>query len=149
MVNGTRRAPRPPGIGLWHIVAAPLTWKAVFRPAEHTVRSADPVDPGRAGNDRYDATATYTDALTSAQLHTAWERANAGDVGASPLRASRRLGISDSVPVGQTRYGYLIDAGGHPVWIETIGTVGNATYNTNVQVVNLIASQVTITPPAP
>ena len=55
----------------------------------------------------------------------------------------------ESVPVGKTRYGYLIDAGGHPVWIETIGTVGNATYNTNVQVVNLIASQVTITPPAP
>ena len=74
--------------------------------------------------------------------------ATVGGLPATRLEATSTAG-SDSVPVGQTRYGYLIDAGGHPVWIETIGTVGNATYNTNVQVVNLIASQVTITPPAP
>ena len=102
---------------------------------------------------KYDATATYADALTSATNPTAWnvsvnQPATVGGLPATRLEATSTAG-SDGVPVGQTRYGYLIDAGGHPVWIETIGTVGNATYNTNVQVVNLIASQVTITPPAP
>ena len=29
---------------------------------------------------------------------------------------------SEGVAVGQTRYAYLMDFGGHPVWIETIGT---------------------------
>ena len=70
-----------------------------------------------------------------------------GGLPATRLEATATAG-SDGVAVGQTRYGYLIDAGGHPVWIETIGTVGDATFNTNVSVVNLIASQSTILVPA-
>jgi tRNA U38,U39,U40 pseudouridine synthase TruA len=43
------------------------------------------------------------------------------------------------------RYAYLIDAGGRPVWFETSGTVGDATFDTNKSVVDLMASQSTLT----
>ena len=52
---------------------------------------------------------------------------------------------SDAAEVG----GYLIDLGGRSAWIETSGTVGDATYVTNISVVDLMASQSIITPPIP
>ncbi len=48
-----------------------------------------------------------------------------------------------------TRYGYLINIGGKGVWLETGGTVGNATFATSMSVVDLMASQSTIAPPIP
>ena len=51
---------------------------------------------------------------------------------------------SPGFPPGTTRYGYLINIGGKPAWIETSGTAGSATYQTNVSVVNLMASKSTI-----
>jgi heat shock protein HslJ len=155
VVNATTNAPlatvKYPAS--WHTVAAPPNLACrYFDPAAITV-PADPTTLVTAVMIKYDATTTYTDALTAATNPTAWnvsvnQPATVGGLPATRLEATSTAG-SDSVPVGQTRYGYLIDAGGQAVWIETIGTVGSATYNTNVQVVNLIASQVTITPPAP
>ena len=51
-------------------------------------------------------------------------------------------------PVGTTRYGYLIDAGGRPVWIETSGTATDPTFATNVSVVDLIAAEGIILSPS-
>ena len=97
-----------------------------------------------------DPTASYSDALTAATNPTAWnvtvnQPATVAGLPAQRIEATSTAG-SDGIAVGQTRYGYLVDAGGLPFWIYTVGTVGDATYNTNVTVVNLIASQVTIVP---
>ena len=53
-----------------------------------------------------------------------------------------------AIPVGTTRYGYLIDAGGRPVWIETSGMATDPTFATNVSVVDLIAAKSVILAPS-
>ena len=63
---------------------------------------------------------------------------------ATQIEATSSAG-SPGVPAGSTRYGYLINAG-HAVWIETVGTVGNATYTSNKSVVDLMAAESTLTP---
>src|SRR3954447_13078425 len=137
----------------WHTVAAPPNLACrYFDPNAITV-PADPSTLVTAVMIKNDTAATYDDALAAATNPTAWnvsvnQPATVGGLPATRIEGTSTAG-SDGVPVGQTRYGYLVNAGGLPVWIETVGTVGNATYNTNVQTVNLIASQVTITPPAP
>lgn len=136
----------------WHTVAAPPTLACrYFDPNPITV-PADPATLVTAVMIKSDATASYTDALAAATNPTAWnvlvnQAATVAGLPATRIEATSTAG-SDGVAVGQTRYAYLINAGGHPVWIETIGTVGDAAYTTNVSVVNLIASQSTITPPA-
>ncbi len=137
----------------WHTLTAPPAQACrYFDPNPITV-PADPATLVTAVMIKSDPTASYTDALTAATNPTAWNVLVNQPVTVSGLPATRieatSTAGSDGVAVGQTRYAYLIDAGGHPVWIETIGTVGDAAFNTNVTVVNLIASQSTImVPPA-
>ncbi len=65
---------------------------------------------------------------------------------ATKIEATSTAG-SAGIPVGSTRYGYLIDYGGRPAWIVTSGKIGNTGYATKMSVVDLIASQSTITVP--
>jgi hypothetical protein len=68
---------------------------------------------------------------------------------ATRIEATSTAG-SPGYPAGVTRYGYLIDLGGQrSAWIETSGTLGAASYVTNTSVVDLMASESTITPPIP
>ena len=62
---------------------------------------------------------------------------------ATRIEATSTAGVP-YFPAGSTRYGYLINVGGKGVWIQTGGTVGDATYTTNKSVVDLMASQSTI-----
>ena len=134
----------------WHTVAAPPTLACrYFDPNPITV-PADPTTLVTAVMIKADLTASYADALTAATNPTAWnvlvnQPATVGGVPATLIEATSTAG-SEGVAAGQTRYAYLMNAGGHPVWIETIGTLGDATYTTNVSVVDLIASQSTVTP---
>lgn len=134
----------------WFTVATPPTLACrYFDPAAITVPS-DPATLTTAVMIKADPTASYNDALTAATNPTAWnvtvnQPATVAGLPAHRIEATSTAG-SEGVAAGQTRYGYLVDAGGHPFWIYTVGTVGSGPYNTNVQVVNLIASQVTITP---
>jgi hypothetical protein len=97
-----------------------------------------------------DTTATYQAALAAATNTTAWNvlKNNAVTVGGLPahqIEATSTAG-SPGYPPGVTRYGYLIDIGGHPAWIVTSGQVGSADYQTNTAVVNLMAAKSTFTP---
>jgi hypothetical protein len=136
----------------WFTVTAPPNLACrYFSPTAITV-PADPTTLTTAVMIKADPTASYADALSAATNPTAWnvsvnQPATVGGLPAQRIEATSTAG-SEGVAAGQTRYGYLVDAGGHPFWIETIGTLGDATYQTNVTTVNLIASQVTIVPPA-
>jgi hypothetical protein len=136
----------------WHTVSAPPALACrYFDPSAITV-PADPATLTTAVMIKADLTASYSDALAAATNPTAWnvlvnQAVTVGGLPATRIEATATAG-SDGVAIGQTRYAYLINAGGHPVWIETIGTVGDAAYTTNVSVVNLMASQSTILVPA-
>ena len=144
-------------------IVYPSTWHTVTTPANLACRYFDPnpitvpADPSTlvtAVMIKGDPSATYADALASATNPTAWNVlvnqpvTSGGGVQATRIEATSTTG-SPGVAVGQTRYGYLIDATGRPVWIFTVGTLGNATYTTNVSVVNLIASQSSIVKAVP
>ncbi len=101
-----------------------------------------------------DLTVSYDDALAAATDPATWDVlvnepvTTSGGQPATWLEATSKVETS-GYPVGTTRYGYLIDVGGFPVWIETSGTLGDPTFATNSSVVDLIASQSTFQPPAP
>ncbi len=123
-----------------------------FDPAAITV-PADPATLTTAVMVKADPTATYEDALAAATNETAWNvlvnepvTTNGGLPGVR-LEATSTAG-TPGYPEGTTRYGYLVDVGGFPLWIETSGTLDDATYTANVAVVNLIASQSRVTAPA-
>jgi hypothetical protein len=96
-----------------------------------------------------DGTTTYQDALSAATNPTAWnvltnESVTVAGLPATRIEATSTAG-SPGYPAGTTRYGYLIDVAGRAVWMETVGTAGDATYATNQSVVDLMASESTIT----
>jgi hypothetical protein len=96
-----------------------------------------------------DLTTTYEAALAAATNPTAWnvltnEAVTVAGLPATRIEATSTAG-SPGYPIGVTRYAYLIDAGGRSVWFETSGTVGDATYDTDKSVVDLMASQSTLT----
>jgi len=135
----------------WFTVAAPATIACrYFDPAAITV-PADPATLTTAVMIKADLAVPYADALAAATNPASWTVLTNEPVTDSGLPATRLQGTSlvDSpgFPVGVTRYGYLIDLGGGSAWIETSGTVGDPTYAANMSVVDLIASQSTITPP--
>jgi heat shock protein HslJ len=138
----------------WHTVAAPPTLACrYFDPKAITV-PADPTTLTTAVMVKADPVGSYADALTAATNPTAWnvlrnEAFTISGLPATRIEATSTAGSPD-VPVGSTRYAYLIDYGGHPVWIETVGTAGDATYVSNTKVVDLIAATSTfLAPPAP
>jgi heat shock protein HslJ len=120
-----------------------------FDPAAITV-PADPTTLKTAVMIKADPATTYQDALTAATNPADWtvltnEPVTIGGLPATRLEATATISTPE-VSAGATRYGYLIDAAGGPLWIETSGTVGDPTFTTNMSVVDLIASQSTLTP---
>ena len=72
-----------------------------------------------------DPATTYQDALTAATNPANWtvltnDPVTIGSLPATRLQATAKVATAASRPAA-TRYGYLIDAAGHPLWIETIG----------------------------
>ncbi|MFI5043079.1 MAG: hypothetical protein ACHQNA_14745, partial [Acidimicrobiales bacterium] len=137
----------------WFTATTPETvFCRYFDPAPITV-PADPATLKTAVMIKADPLASYQDALTAATNPTNWDvltnqAVSIGGVAATRLQATAKVATPDYA-VGVTRYGYLIDAAGHPVWIETSGTVGDPTYTTDMSVVDLMVSQSKLTvPPA-
>ncbi|HEV8402512.1 MAG TPA: META domain-containing protein [Candidatus Limnocylindrales bacterium] len=140
-------------------VVYPATWFTTTTPADIACQYFDPAaitvpaDPATlktAVMIKADPAATYQDALTAATDPADWdvltnEPVTIGGLPATRLQATATISTPE-VSAGATRYGYLIDAAGHPLWIETTGTVGDPTFTTNMSVVDLIASQSTLTP---
>jgi heat shock protein HslJ len=137
----------------WHTTTTPPAIACrYFDPAPITV-PADPATLSTAVMITTDLAVPYQDALTSATNPTAWnvltnEPVTVSGLPAARIQATATAG-SPGFAIGVTRYGYLIDLGTGSSWIETKGTVGDPTYVTNQSAVDLIASQSTITPPAP
>jgi len=149
----------PAPVGLTINVVYPASWFTVTDPAELACRYFDPAaitvpsDPSTlktAVMIKGDPTITYQDALTAATDPANWnvltnQPVSIDNLVATRLQATAKVATPD-VAVGVTRYGYLVNAGGHALWIETIGTVGDPTYMTNMSVVDLITSQSTLAP---
>ena len=134
----------------WFTTTTPTTIACqYFDPAAITV-PADPATLKTAVMIKADTTTTYQDALTAATNPADWtvltnEPVTIGGLPATRLQATAKISTPE-VSAGATRYGYLIDAPAHPLWIETSGTVGDPTFTTNMSVVDLIVSQSTLTP---
>jgi hypothetical protein len=133
----------------WNTVASPPTLACRYFDPEPITVPADPATLTTAVMVKADLTSTYQAALTAATNPTAWNVLTQQSVTVAGLPATRIEATSTAgspgYPVGTTRYGYLIDAGGRPVWFETSGTAGSAAYNTNKSVVDLMASESTLT----
>jgi hypothetical protein len=140
-------------------VAYPADWNTVTAPPAAACRYFDPA-PITVPADLATLTtavmiksnpgSTYQAALSAATNPTAWnvlrnEPATVLGLPATLVEATSSAG-SPGYPAGSTRYGYLVDVPGAPTWIETVGTVGSATYTTNTSVVDLIAAESTIAP---
>jgi heat shock protein HslJ len=135
----------------WFTVAAPPNLAChVFDPAPITV-PADPSTLVTAVQLTVDPSLSFAAALASATNLTAWnvlvnEPATAAGLPAQRIEATSTVG-SPGFPPGATRYGYLINLGAASAWIQTSGTVGQATFVTNSSVVDLMAAQSTIVRP--
>ncbi len=131
----------------WHTVTAPPTAACRYFDPQPITVPADPSTLTTAVMIKSDPAATYQDALAAATNPTAWNVTINKPVTVSGLQATLIEATSTAgtpgFPVGTNRYGYLIDIGGKPAWIETSGTAGSAAYQTNVSVVNLMASKST------
>ena len=135
----------------WFTVTTPANLACrYFSPTQITVPS-DPSTLTTAVMIQGDPASTYDAALAAATNPTAWNVLQqqtvtvGGGAGwpATLIEATSTAG-SPGYPAGVTRYGYLLDVGGKPAWIVTSGTVGSAAYQTNQQVVQLIASKSTV-----
>jgi heat shock protein HslJ len=137
----------------WHTVTAPPNLACRFFDPNPITVPSDATTLDTAVEIASDPTVTYADALTAATNPTAWNVLTNVPVTISGLPAVRLQATSTAgtpeVPVGSTRYGYLIDAGGLPVWIATVGTAGDPAFVSDSLVVDVMASKSTITPPAP
>jgi heat shock protein HslJ len=134
----------------WNTVTAPPAAACRYFDPEPITVPADPSTLTTAVMIKTDPTTTYDAALSAATNPTAWnvltnEPVTVSGLPATLIEATSSAG-SPGVPEGSTRYGYLINVGGRPAWIETVGTTGDATYTTNKSVVDLMASESTISP---
>jgi hypothetical protein len=136
----------------WHTVTTPALSACRYFDPQPIIVPADPATLTTAVMIKTDQATSYADALAAATNATAWNVLENTPVTISGLQATRIEATSTAgapgFPVGTTRYGYLINLGTGSTWIETGGTVGDATYTTNTQVVDLMASRSTITPPS-
>jgi hypothetical protein len=100
-----------------------------------------------------DPAASYAEALTAATNPTAWNvvtnvPVTLSGLPATLIEAKSTAGVP-GLPVGTTRYGYLIEVTGKGVWVETAGLATDPAFSTNKSVVNLMVSQSTIVVPIP
>ncbi len=134
----------------------PADWFTLTEPPVQACRYYDPVpievpaDPATLSTAvmvKADPAGTYDAALAAATDPANWTVTTNEPVTISGLPATRiqATSLTDAagLPIGTTRYQYLIDVGGYPVWIETTGTLGDPTFATNSSVVDLMASQST------
>jgi heat shock protein HslJ len=140
-------------------ITYPRAWFTVAEPPEIACRYFDPAeivipaDPATvtAAVSIVGAGASYADAVTAATDPVAWDVLDQAAVTVSGLPATfvEATSTSDAagVPVGTTRYAYIIDYSVlTAVVIQTQGVVDDATYDTNTSVVDLIAAESTIIP---
>jgi heat shock protein HslJ len=132
----------------WNTVAAPPALACRYFDPEPITVPADPATLTTAVMVKVDLTSTYDAALTAATNPVAWnvliqQPVTVAGLPATRLEATSTAG-SPGYPVGTTRYGYLVNAGGRPVWFETSGTIGDATFTTDMSVVDLMASKSTL-----
>ena len=137
----------------WHTLPPPSTGACRYFSAAPITTPPDPATLVTGVMIVPDAAATYADALTAATNPTAWnvlknEAVTVSGLPATRIEATSTAGVP-GFPVGLTRYGYLIDIAGLGAWIETGGTVTDASFGTSMSVVDLMASQSTIVPPVP
>jgi len=134
----------------WNTVTAPPGSACRYFDPQPITVPADPATLVTAVMIKADAAATYQEALAAATNPTAWNVATNEPVTVAGLPATRIEATSSAgspgYPAGTTRYGYLIDVGGTGAWMETVTTTADATFSTNKSVVDLMASESTITP---
>ena len=135
----------------WFTVTTPDTIACRYFDQDPITVPSDPSTLSTAVMIQVDLSSTYQAALTAATNPTAWnvlinEPATVSGLPATRIEATSTAG-SGGIPVGSTRYGYLIDYGGRPAWIFTSGKIGNSGYTNKMAVVDLMASQSTITVP--
>jgi heat shock protein HslJ len=133
----------------WNTVTAPPTAACRYFDPEPITVPADPSTLTTAVMIKSDPAGTYDAALSAATNPTAWnvltnESVTVAGLPATRIEATSTAG-SPGVPAGSTRYGYLINVRGGAAWMETVGTAGDATYTSNTSVVDLMASESTIT----
>lgn len=132
----------------WNTVTAPPTAACRYFDPDPITVPADPSTLTTAVMIKGDPASTYEDALAAATNPTAWNVTTEkpvtlpGGLQATQIEATSTAG-SPGFPAGTSRYGFLLDIGGKPAWIETSGTAGTSEYQTNVSVVNLMASKST------
>ena len=134
----------------WNTVTAPPASACRYFDPQPITVPADPATLVTAVMIKADPAATYQDALAAATNPTAWNVATNEPVTVAGLPATRIEATSTAgspgYPAGTTRYGYLIDVGGTGAWMETTATTADATSTTNKSVVDLMASESTISP---
>lgn len=95
--------------------------------------------------------ASYDDAVAAATDPANWAVVQSVEATVSGLEATlveaTSTAAESGTPVGTTLYSYIIDYGdGGTVTIQTSGTAGDATYQANTQVADLMAQASTFTP---
>ncbi len=141
-------------------IAYPASWSTLAEPAELACRYFDPqpitvpADPTTLQTAvMIVASATpFADAIGAATDPAVWDVTRTRDVTVGGLAATlvEAVAIADTagVPVGMSRFQYIIDYGSAgTVIIRTTGTAGDPAYVTNTSVATLMAAQSTFTPP--
>jgi hypothetical protein len=112
-----------------------------------------PADPGTldAAISVKPDVASYDDAVAAATDPANWAVVQSVEATVSGLDATlveaTSTAAESGTPVGTTLYSYIIDYGaGGTVTIQTSGTPGDATYQANTQVADLMAQGSTFTP---
>ncbi len=143
------------------VVSYPGTWFTVEDLPEYTCVLYGPepvtVDPTtRQTNAKVvvvaSAALNYADTVAALTSRTNWSSVSAEQVLVATLPAARITGTATgagSVPTGVTQYSYVVDRGSAGVVIiETAAKEGAADFETNTQVVDLMASEIQIAPVA-
>ena len=148
----------PSGVQLASIVY-PQAWHTVSEPPGAACRYFDPnpisvpADPGTldAAISVKPDVVSYDDAVAAATDAANWNVLQSVQVTVSGLQATlveaTSTAAESGTPVGTTLYSYIIDYGaGGTLSIQTSGTKGDATYESNTQVADLMAQASTFTP---
>lgn len=141
-------------------IAYPESWSTITEPAELACRYFDP-EPITVPDDPatlesavrvIDAETPFADAIGAATDPANWDVTLQSDFTIGGLAATLVEAVAtqetDGVPVGTSRFAYIIDYGAAgTVTIRTTGIADDPTYDTNRSVATLMAVASTFTPP--
>ena len=135
----------------WTALDAPPAMACRYFDPEPITVPADPLTLTTAVMIQLQANLAYADAVTAATDPGTWSVTTTASytVAGYPATLVEATSTNDAsgTPVGTTRYAYLIDLGANGTgFIETFGTPGS-TFDTDTSVVDLMASQSTISAP--